>query len=169
MINNHTYKLIFVFLAIAFTGCKSKSNLYETQQYAELEKIVDSRSFEVENNWAIPLRGTQINLIGNDNFISFSKDSLRLFLPYFGVRQMGGGYDPVVGFEYEGRIQELQINKKPAENLIEVLFETDQKTETLNYRLTLYGGGNSRLKVNSNQRDNISYTGNYRESEKAKY
>ena len=90
------FQFIAVVAIIFFVGCKSRDAIIDNKEYASLEQIVDSRNFEVQNNWALPLRGNQINLIGNDNFIKFSNDSVSLFLPYFGVRQMAGGYNSAV-------------------------------------------------------------------------
>ena len=156
-----TYGFVLLIVGLTFYSCKTNNSVTDAREYSTLEQIVESRKWAAEFNWAIPLRGNQINLIGNDNFIRFSNDSVKLFLPYFGVRQMAGGYDPVAGFEYNGLAKEFEINKNKSDNSIEVYFETDQRTEELYYRLTLYAGGNARLRVSSNQRENISYTGNY--------
>jgi len=149
--------LVCFILSILITGCAG-SKRYD-KDISEIKKMISSRMFQIENNWAQPLRGGQINLIGNDNFITIKKDSLHIFLPYFGVRQFGG-YNADAGISYEGLLNNLEIDSSYRDK-VRVKFETKSGTEQLEYNLEMYSGGKSNLRVSSNLRDAINYRGNY--------
>ncbi|GHA30864.1 hypothetical protein GCM10007103_10500 [Salinimicrobium marinum] len=127
-------------------------------KYEEIRELVESREFQVEHEWALPLGGGNINLIGNPNSIRFQKDSIDLFLPYFGVRHMGGGYNTEGGLKYIGPVKNLEIVENENRN-IEISFETTQDNENLDFRIMVYSNGNAHTTVNSSQRNSISYRG----------
>lgn len=148
-------------IALLSFSCGS-STATSPEAMENLQQLVDQRHFEIENDWAIPLRGSQINLIGNPNYIRFKNDSVELFLPYFGVRHSGGGYNSEGGIKYEGIAQDLEIRKNKAGNT-EILFEGQQQSESLDFRITLYPNLNAQTHVTSSQRDPISYKGEVHE------
>ena len=127
-------------------------------KFNEIKELVESREFQVEHEWAMPLGSGNINLIGNPNSIRFQKDSIDLFLPYFGVRHMGGGYNTEGGLKYQGPVRNLEIVENHSRNL-EISFETIQDNENLDFSITIYPNGNVYTTVNSSQRNSISYRG----------
>lgn len=143
------------------SSCGSSKLGAVPKDYQQLEALLDSGQFEIQNDWAIPQRGGNINLSGNSNYIRFQGDSVELFLPYFGVRHFGGGYGNNGGIEYEGLVEDIQINRE--EKRITMEFSAANSSEDYKFYLTLYPNGNSNTTVNSSQRDNISYRGTIRE------
>ena len=151
--------LMFGFFSfILISSCKSTKD--NTSDLSELLTLIESRSFDIENNWALPLSGAQINLVTNDNHLRFRKDSIDIFLPYFGVRQFSGGYNAEAGIRYEGLLNDLKIDSSHADK-VKLRFETSTGTEQIRYILTMYPNGKSNLQLLMNQRDNISYRGFY--------
>ena len=127
------------------------------EERAEVQELLDDREFQITNQWASPLRGSRVNLIGNPNFIRFKGDSVSLTLPYFGVRHMGGGYNDRGGIEYEGPARNLNIEQEEGEYILE--FEGKDGNENLDFRIVVYPDGGTSTSVTSTQRDNISYQG----------
>jgi len=151
--------LIFGLLSLSLSSsCKSAKG--ETSDLSELQTLIESRSFDIENDWALPLRGAQINLVTNDNHLRFRKDSIDIFLPYFGVRQFSGGYNAEAGIRYEGLLNALEIDSSYGDR-VKLRFETSTGTEQIRYIITMYPNGKSNLQLLMNQRDNISYRGFY--------
>lgn len=149
--------LILIFSAL-ISSCGSAGG--EIQSYDDLNRLVETRNFEIQNEWAMPLGGNRINLIGNTNFIRFKGDSVDLFLPYFGVRHSGGDYGGDGGIEFEGIAEDLEINKNAEKNKIVIEFEgEDDNNENLDFHITLFSNGNTNTSVNSSQRTSISYQG----------
>ena len=146
-------------LTLACGGVKDSSSLESEKDFAKLSELVDSREFEIENEWLLPLGGSMINLIGNPNYIRFKGDSLDLFLPYFGVRHSGGGYGRDGGITYKGPAKNLNITKDTAKNNIHLNFEANADNEILEFFITLFPGGSATTFVSSSQRQSISYRG----------
>lgn len=152
---------MIILALLMLTSCSSRKLGAVPKDYQQLEALLESREFEIQNDWAIPQRGGNINLSGNSNYIRFQGDSVRLFLPYFGVRHFGGGYGSDGGVDYEGLVGDIQIDKE--EKRITVEFSAEKSSEDYKFYLTLYPNGNTNTTVNSSQRDNISYRGTIRE------
>ncbi|GAA4323454.1 hypothetical protein GCM10023115_52200 [Pontixanthobacter gangjinensis] len=131
----------------------------EQEDFNELSQLVESGKFEIENTWAIPLGGGNINLIGNPNSIEIMGDSVEVYLPYFGVRQSGGSYDGEAGIKLKDKIRNLKVDEDPTKGKIDFKFETSQNTENLNFIISLYSNNKARTQVISSQRTSISYDG----------
>jgi hypothetical protein len=151
-----------VLMIMACGSTKNTGISTDLQNFEQLRELVSSREFEIENDWAVPMRSPTINLIGNSNFIRFKGDSVALFLPYFGVRHSGGGYGTSGGIEYEGPAKELYIAEDKDKNNILIKFGGRQGSEQLQFIITLFSKGNVSTSVNSSERDPISYWGNVR-------
>lgn len=128
--------------------------------YGELQELVSKGEFEIENQWAYPLSGNMVDLIGNSNYIRFKNDSVNLFLPYFGVRHAGGNYGGRDGgIKFKGVAEELEITEAEEDSRIMIKFEAEQGSENYDFRITLYANGNAATSVTSSERNAISYRG----------
>jgi hypothetical protein len=148
-----------ILMTMACGSTNSTGSSKDLHNFEQLRELVNSREFEIENDWAVPMRFTTINLIGNSNYIRFKGDSVEVFLPYFGVRQSGGGFGASGGIEYEGPAKDLSIEEDMAKNNILIKFEGRQGSEQLQFIITLFPKGNVSTSVNSSERDPISYWG----------
>ena len=151
--------LLFITLISCGIG-RNASDRIEINDYQELEELVEMREFAVEHEWALPLRGSMVNLIGNPNYIRFEEDSVSVYLPYYGVRHSGGGYGSEGGIKFEGILENFEIIEDEDDGKVIVEFEAEQGAENLDFRLTLFDNGNATTAVTSSQRDAISYRGN---------
>lgn len=166
MKNKSTIKRTFsglltgLFLILLYSCGGGQSAAEQQQEFHELDELIEAREFEIVNDWALPLRGNRVNLIGNTNFIRFEDDSVTVQLPFYGVRHSGGGYNSGYGgFEFEGIPENLQIQQDRENDKINIAFEANDGTENLNFHIILYPNGNARTSVTSSQRDSMSYQG----------
>lgn len=162
-IRKNSGPLVLVITMIFFlVSCGSTK---ETEgELDDFRELVETGEFQIQNNWALPMGGGNINLIGNPNFIRFEGDSVDIFLPYFGVRHSGGGYGTQGGIEYEGPAEDLYITEGE-NNEILLNFEGEQGSENLNFSVTLYPNGNAYTTVTSSQRQSINYRGELKPAE----
>lgn len=151
-------KLILILLTVFLVACGSAEN-GNIQNFSDLQELISAGEFEIENNWANPMGGNSINLIGNSNFIRFEGDSVDIFLPYFGVRHSGGGYGSEGGIVYKGPLEDLKIREGQEDNKIELEFEADHEGENFQFDVTIYGNGTTNTSVKSSERQSISYRG----------
>lgn len=159
-----TVSLVFLMLNIISCG-SSKTEADKDNEFQKLKEQIQNKEFTIENEWLMPLGGNPINLIGNPNFIRFKGDSIELFLPYFGVRHMGGGYGSEGGIKYEGLAKNYLVEENSEDREINLSFETEQDTENLEFKITIFPNGNANTNVNSSQRNNISYQGEIRKQD----
>jgi hypothetical protein len=157
-------KIIILSLAAAFLmiACGTQRNAANLQDFKDLRELVDSRQFEIQHEWASPLGGGMINLIGNPNHIRFKGDSIDVFLPYFGVRHAGAGYGREGGIRFEGVPSKLNVQENNQNKNIIINFQASKETENLQFSITLFPNGSANTSVNSSQRSSISYRGEIR-------
>lgn len=153
---------------LTLTSCGNKKFLAAgSEEYQQALEKVQNLDLAIENEWANPLRGNQINLIGNSNHIRFENDSVDVYLPFFGVRHSGGGYGTEGAIVYKGPVQNLKIEEMPGRERIKLSFEGNHKTENLDFDITFFPGGKTNTSVSSSQRDRMGYIGRIIEKEKS--
>ncbi|MCM4156822.1 DUF4251 domain-containing protein [Gramella sp. AN32] len=153
--------LLIAVCAIFILSCGTGKDKYSEAEYAKLRELIENESFEISHLWALPLRGGQVNLIGNPNYIRIYHDSVEVDLPYFGVRQMGGGYNSTAGFEYKGTRKNFEMKENQRNGGLVLKFETIQDSETVDYIVTLFPEGKANTQIISAHRDNISFQGTF--------
>lgn len=156
------FVLIVGLFLILLTSCGTNRAAENNPNNSNVDNLIKSGKFEIVHEWAMPLGGNMINLIGNPNFIRLKEDSLDVFLPYFGVRHSGGGYGSEGGIKYEGPAKNLSITHDDRRNTYMMKFEGNQDSENLRFMVTIFPNGETNTSVNSSQRNTISYRGKLR-------
>ena len=147
-------------IVIVLTACGGTNTQERDANYRSLQEVVSSKKFKIENQWAYPNGGGNINLIGNPNSIKLINDSIDIYLPYFGVRQSGGTYNGAEGgIKYKGPVKNLKIEENNRKGEIKINFEARQNSEDLDFFMTLYPNKKVRTYVILSQRTTISYDG----------
>ncbi len=152
--------IILIMTVTLSCGAGRESPRAQINNFEELKELVESREFEIENEWAEPLNGNQINLIGNPNYIRFIRDSIQLYLPYFGIRHAGGNYGGRNGgIEFKGIPKNLEITEAKDNRNISIEFNARNQQEDLDFLIILFPNGRASTSVNSSERSTISYRG----------
>ncbi len=159
-----------------FLGCGSSKSI-TLEDVDKMENMVYSKSFHIDAEWAIPMTTgslttlagngllpigstvNRINIQGSRNYLTVKGDSVSAYLPYFGERQMGGGYNSAQGVNFDGIAKDFTIEKNEKKNSRTVSFQVNNKTETYQVTATFYPSGMSQILVNSSQRFAIRYEG----------
>lgn len=119
------------------------------------EKI-ESKNYVVKCDRMYPMRG-QSKYITNDYSIKLKGDTVRSYLPYFGVAQSASyGGKNVLDFKKVCTKYTCKEDKKGA---LSVSFTVENENETLQYQLTIYPNGTVRVFIQPMKRDSISYSG----------
>lgn len=156
-------KLILTITCISMIliSCGSSRGGADSAEYAEMLETVRELEFEIENDWANPTQYPRVNLTGNPNFIRFENDSVNVYLPFFGERYSGGGYNSDGGaIQFKGVPKELTIRENPEKGSVEVAFEGNRGTESFDFLITIFPNGVAYTSVASSQREKIRYDGN---------
>ncbi len=172
-------KSFFVFIIISslLLSCSSSSKISDNDR-KRLDDLVSRKHFEVISDRAYPLataslnsisnagllpQGSsagQISLIGNSNYLKVLGDSVAVYLPYYGERQMGGGYDSNGGgIKFEGIPNDLEITKDEEKQRYTIAFKMKDDSENFNVTITLFSNLTSMISVDGSQRFPIRYSG----------
>lgn len=150
----------FLMLLWSCGGTRGMDDETRFENFRSLTEYISSRNFEIENEWAIPIRGNRINLIDNPNHIKVRGDSVEIYLPYFGVRHIGGGYGQREGgIVFEGLAENLEVVEDPDNRNVVLKFQGEQGNEDLQFFITIFPNGRTNTTVSSSQRDAITYRG----------
>ncbi len=173
-------KYLFITTFFLLLGCGGSSRVVApSDESRALDSLMVQNNFIIEADWASPQltasmasiansgllgignNANNINLIGNPNFLKVQGDTISAYLPYFGERQMGGGYGTSSAIEFKGIPDNLKIEKDNKKQLYRIRFNIQgDKTETYNVVIDLYPNKTSFINVNSSQRFPIRYQGN---------
>ena len=86
-------------------------------------------------------------------------DKVTADLPYYGERQMGGGYNSNAGIKFEGVPEDLEISKDEDKQRHQIDFTISEEGETYGVRVTLFPSLNGTIHVSSSQRLSIRFEG----------
>lgn len=154
--------LIALLFVVFSVSCGTQQNVggESPDNFEELKGLVNTGEYMIENQWALPLNGSMIDLIGNPNHIRVEADSVDIYLPYFGVRHSGGDYGGRDGgIKYEGPSENLTIKEDTGKERINIEFNVAKDNESYKFMITLFANGNVNTSVNSSARNSISYRG----------
>jgi hypothetical protein len=152
--------VLFLFIVTtAFPQEKSKKEIKDEQKLEKqmaVEAMVTAREFTFVGRMANPSGMRSVNLATNPNFMKFSPGMVESEMPYFGTSRTPV-YGGDAGLKFKGEPEEftLERGKKNYEGMVIVKGEDDK----YKIYLTIGFDGNATLSVSSNNRSNISYTG----------
>lgn len=174
------FLMSIVFTMLLACGTTNKNT---SERAIQLHNMVENKSFEIVSNRAYPLMTSAMQQLDNmglfvngstaasidisthGNFLRMKNDSVMANLPFYGERQMGGGYNNASGIEFKGIPRNLQINKLK-EQSYEIRFnihDTNSSTESYEVYIKLAPNLTSNIVVRSSHRSNIQFSGRIRE------
>lgn len=161
--------------SVLMMSCGTSQEVTEEQK-ERLEQLVQNKSFEFDAQFARPLatnsldqlsrvgllrpgdNRSQIDVRGSTSYLRFKGDTVSADLPYFGERQMGGGYNTDIGINFEGVPENLKVSKNKKGNYT-FKFDIRNNSESYDVTLTIFPNLKSSVNINSSQRFSIRYDG----------
>jgi len=102
---------------------------------------------------------SRIDVAGQGYFIKIKGDSVSARLPYYGERQMGGGYNADAGIVFEGLTKNLEINKSAKNNSYTIAFSIRDASEQFKVTTLIGTSWNTSTAIQSSNRNRIRYLG----------
>lgn len=172
-----------VIIAILLTACSSSEKAAQKSEEAlQTKAFVENNDFEILMSWARPLasgemamlaannllpidsRTGQINLRGTQNFIRKYGDSLSVYLPYFGTRQVTiNPADTNSAIEFDGIPEDYEVSYNEKKMFSQINFTMKDANETFNLSIKVWSNKRAQVNVNSSFRNSIFYTGQVKE------
>lgn len=172
--------LAVVLCGVLLLGCKTSKDLETSAaQKKALSEMMEDKSYEITSKLAFPTDGivtlantgllprdsnpSSINLLNTSNYIMKNGDSIRLDLPYFGVRRMGAGYGDKNSIVLEGVPSTYKTTYNEKKQRYKIFFRMRKKQEIFNVTVYLFPNLTSDVRVVSTHRSPISYRGSIKE------
>ena len=173
------YSLYIGGIIWALGSCNASRKPIDMATLNALEGQVASKNFRIEAIWALPLQSSglvqvsnagllppgsnvsRISLINTPVSCVLQGDSVFIKLPYYGERQIATNYNRADGIYLEALAEELQISKASSGKYINIDFQTQPKTERLQFNIKVYPQNRSLITIYSNQRNTIRYEGEF--------
>ncbi|WP_273566909.1 DUF4251 domain-containing protein [Maribacter halichondriae] len=132
-----------------------------------VEPLVTQAMAQVANSGMLPPGNTisRIDVTGQGHFIKVHGDSVSANLPYFGERQMGGGYDDNPGIKFNAIPKNIEIIREDDKNRHRIKFTINDKTETFIINTEVYPNSSALVSIRSSHRNPIRYSGTVGELE----
>lgn len=150
------------FSAISQTKKEKKEMKAQEQEknFAAINEIVDSGSYEFNADWANSFQGKRVNLVTNPNYMKINKDEASIYLPYFGVAHNSAtAYSNLGAIEFEGTLENYKVKVNDKKKQTIVTFRCKAQKEVVDFTLTVFPEGNCRLNANSDVRTSVNYDG----------
>lgn len=132
----------------------------QAKQFEAIQKLIDSGTYEFYADWANSFQGRRINLVTNPNHLKMNQEQASIYLPYFGVAHNSSpAYSNMGAMEFKGKVENYKIKVNEKKKQTNVTFRCKAKREVIDFTLTIFPDGNSRLNANSNVRTGMNYDG----------
>lgn len=167
--------LKMILFTLVLIGCGSTKEVVTKEDLSRVNGLIANDEFTIESNWAYPQNadvvrvnrilnpnnmGGDINLVGNVNHFKKIGDSLSIYLPYYGVRQNGGGYNASdVGIKFDGTPKKAEYSFNEKKGMHQYEFVVDHNTENLQVYVQIFPKLSTVIRINSSHRTSISYRG----------
>lgn len=102
---------------------------------------------------------TRFDVTGEGYFVKVHGEQVEANLPYFGERQMGGGYGSDTGIKFKATSRDLSFEKNEEHNSYVATFSVDNSSESYFFTIDLGNSMGSTVRVRSSHRNRIRYTG----------
>jgi hypothetical protein len=137
--------------------------------FEETKKLVESKNFIFEANRALPISGSSVSLITNDNFLRINEGEVHAYLPYFGEGRVSAAFGGEGAIAFNGAPMDYKVQYNDRKNKITIQFDAMGKSEKHGVILDINAYGFTDLIVKSMNRTTISYYGKIKTYEGSRF
>ena len=155
-------RLFMLLILIMGLGCLSmyaqsgKGQKGQESNDMVVRELIESKNYVIRCDRIYPMRG-QSRYVGSDYSIELKGDTVRSYLPYFGVAH-SANYGGKNVLDFKKVYTDYTFTEGKKETLL-VSFTVENENETLQYHLTIYPNGTVRVFIQPMKRDSVSYSG----------
>lgn len=175
--------LLILFCAGVLSGCNSTQNMaVDSAKEKQLKEWIDNKELRIYANTASPIAQAEVMqlnalliqgstpnrilLTGGQDYLKISGDSISADLPYFGVRQLGGAYNPKRGgIIFDGPYKSYKVDYNEKKRMYTLRYKIHSNRESFNVVVKIFANWRADIYVNTSHRTAINYSGFVRDSE----
>ena len=165
---------VIIFCVLAF-GCSSTKKVIDTNP--ELDSMIEQESFAFAVKFVEPQVTAALASIGNSGlltpgntisridvtgsgyFLKLNEEQVSADMPYYGERQMGGGYNSDTGIKFNGTTKNLKIVKDEDKKSYQITFNVAKSAENYFFTIDVTTALKTTVWVQSSHRNRIRYLG----------
>lgn len=165
---------VIIVCVLAF-GCSSTKKVIDTNP--ELDSMIEQESFAFAVKFVEPQVTAALASIGNSGllapgntisridvtgsgyFLKLNGELVSADMPYYGERQMGGGYNSDTGIKFNGTTKNLKIVKDEDKKSYKITFNVAKSAENYFFTIDVTAALNTTVWVQSSHRNRIRYLG----------
>lgn len=151
----YAWILVMMSVSVQVVGAQEKANSQD--QIAEtIQKALDAQTYKIDVDYMYPMKGRSRALTSLYS-LEVKNDSIYSYLPYVGEAYSvpyGGGK----GLNFRAPISQYE-SKAGKKGVTEVILKTRNEEDSYTFRITVYKDGTSRIHVQPNNRQSISFSG----------
>ena len=169
--------VMFIALALLLSSCKSSFTEADRLQLVQLYEQISSNEIHFKADAALPFNSqavnnaindilirngnssSRINLIGDNYTLRIGEKTAQFYLPFYGERRVGGGYNNDNSYTFTSSLQNVTSSINQKKRYISYSFTAKNNTETLQVELKIYSQETAQLIINSSQRSYMKYDG----------
>ncbi len=155
----YSYILVLFLVGCAAGSTTSADRTTNSEEVARIISSVTEGTLVMEMEWAYPVGGSQVNLIGTPNHLTFKDGTVTAALPYFGERHAGTIYTRDGGVQFKGVPKALEIKESVKKGTQVIEFDIREQGELYDVRIMFYDNLTCSVYVVSTQRESIQYDG----------
>ncbi len=148
---------IFMMMSASIQMAEAQEKENRQEQVAEtIQKALDAQAYKIDVDYMYPMKGRSRALTSLYS-LEVKNDSIYSYLPYVGEAYSvpyGGGK----GLNFRAPISQYE-SKEGKKGVTEVLLKTRNEEDSYTFRITIYKDGTSRIYVQPNNRQSISFSG----------
>lgn len=162
-------KILHLLLLALLVGCttiaaakdKSTKDSLQQQQFKNMLSLVESNRFQIQIDRVYPMKGFDVTKFNPEGTICLNDSIAKGKLPFFG-RAYSLSYSPGEGgIKFDNFVTERRIKaiEKKKNSLIRYQFNVSGENDIYRFSMDIFPNGTCTISVNSNNRENISYSG----------
>jgi len=145
---------------------KEQKAIQEAEEFENMKAVIDNGIYEFKADWTTSSQGARVNLLTRPNLLKVNKDSVDVYLSYFGFLQSGStGISNQQGVVFKGPMDNYSVEVNEKKRKLTVKFDTKGNKDHFQFYLTINRNGNSMLSVTSPVRSTSKYDGTTKKSE----
>lgn len=176
VMKTNALKIVLVGIILMCVSCGVSKVTYSPEDLAKVQSLIDNDTIRIESSRAYPQNMAQlssigvlppgngsghVNLVSNPNHFFKAGDSLSIYLPYYGTRQMGGQLGSNnIGIEFNGKPKKTQYSFNEKKNSHKYEFLINNNSESFDIQVLIFPSFKTEILINSTHRTSISYNGN---------